>query len=82
MLTEIYHDFATESDARKALTIIRKKYRVALRGAVVIGKPFWDGENRIVKGVAPYRIWAELGSTGFSSAELASVLDLEERNRV
>ena len=42
----------------------RKRYRVALRGAVVIGPDFFGA----------YHLHVPLGGTGFSAAEMASAL--------
>ena len=64
MLTKIYAPFSDERTAKVALTEFRKKYRVALRGAVVIH----DAIDRA------HYIHAPLGNTGFSNAEFASAL--------
>jgi len=64
MLTEIPITFASRVDAQRALTNVRKRYRIALRGAVVTGP---DYHKR-------YGVHAPLGGTGFSPAEFASAL--------
>lgn len=64
MLTQIPAAFSTLHTARVALTEFRKHYRVALRGAVVIGPDFHGA----------FYVYAPLGSTGFSPVEMASAL--------
>lgn len=64
MLTEIPASFSSKDAAQAALTDVRKTYRVALRGAVVIG-PDYFGE---------FKIHAPIGGTGLSVGELAAVL--------
>jgi hypothetical protein len=64
MLTRIPASFSTLQTARVALTEFRKRYRLALRGAVIIG-PDYHGA---------FCVHAPLGSTGFSAAEMASAL--------
>jgi hypothetical protein len=61
MLTRILHPFDSAQSARKALTHIRKTYRVALRGACVTG-PDYHGK---------FYAHVPLGGTGFSAAELS-----------
>lgn len=67
---EIYYTFPTEKQAKATLTLVRKKYRVAFRGAVACRCYHPEG----------YRLHVPLGGTGFSAAELASVLEWEVRN--
>lgn len=64
MLTAIPATFSDRRAAQIALTEFRKRYRVALRGAVVIGPDHHKG----------FTIHAPLGGTGFSAAEFASAL--------
>jgi hypothetical protein len=64
MLTQIPVSFTTLQTARVALTEFRKRYRCAMRGAVIIG-PDYHG--------ACY-VHAPLGGSGFAPAELASAL--------
>lgn len=64
MLTPIPASFSDKRTAQTALTEFRKRYRVALRGAVITGPDYFGA----------YRIHAPLGNTGFSVAELASAL--------
>jgi hypothetical protein len=66
MLTEISTRFASEKAAKRALTNVRKRHRIALRGAVVI-------ERRYV-GEGAFYVHAPLGGTGFSAEELAAEL--------
>lgn len=65
MLTKIIGaPFSTEKRAKDALSACRKRYRVALRGAVVIE----DKHERAFYAHLP------LGGTGFSVAEWAGNL--------
>lgn len=64
MLTRIPLPFATAHAARHALTHIRKRYRVALRGACVLGPDYFGAHYAHVA----------LGGTGFSAAELANAM--------
>lgn len=65
MLTAASCTFTTESAAKAALQAVRKKHRVALRGAVVLPVP----------GIAfAWQVHLHLGGTGFSRAELGSAL--------
>lgn len=64
MLTVIPFPYSSRAAGRKALTAFRKRYRVALRGAVVVAQ-YERGD---------FYIAAPLGGTGFSSAEFASAL--------
>lgn len=66
MLTEIYHDFPTLTSARKALTIVRKTYRVALRGSVTCSCYSRQGSPVV-------RLHVALSGSGFSAGELASI---------
>ena len=63
-LTQLHISFTTEQSARQALTAVRKEYRVALRGACVTGPDYHGG----------YRVHVPLDGTGFSNAELSSLL--------
>jgi hypothetical protein len=67
MLTEIYHKFPSEKIARRTLIAFKKRYRVALRGAVVI-------ERKYPEVHAGFHVHAPLGGTGFSNAEMTSAL--------
>ena len=67
MLTRIFHPFNSARSARSALTHMRKKYRIALRGACVIG-PDYNGK---------FYVHVPLGGTGFSNAEMASAFPRE-----
>lgn len=62
MLTELYCTFSSKKTAQSALTEIRKKYRIALRGACITG-PHYHGE---------FRVFVPLGATGFSNAEMSA----------
>lgn len=64
MLTAIPATFSDRRTAQTALTEFRKRYRVALRGAVVIGPDYHKG----------FTIHAPLNGTGFSATEFASAL--------
>lgn len=64
MLTAIPVTYTDKRAAQTALTEFRKKYRLALRGAVVC--------ERAVIG--DFVIVAPLGGTGFSATEFASAL--------
>lgn len=64
MLTVIPATFSDRRTAQIALTEFRKRYRVALRGAVVIGPDYHKG----------FKIHAPLDGTGFTAAEFASAL--------
>ena len=78
MLTEIHTPFTTPAMARKALRAMRKQYRVALRGSVVIGSKHWDGVR--VTEYCPFRLHVNLNGSGFSSAEFASAVEWMARN--
>lgn len=62
MLTKLYCKFTDKKTAQIALTEIRKKYRIALRGACITG-PDYHGS---------YSVHVPLGNTGFSNAELSA----------
>lgn len=64
MLTRIPAAFTCAQDARAALTDLRRRYRLALRGAAVIGPDYFGA----------YYVHVQLGSTGFSAAEMAGAL--------
>lgn len=64
MLHRIPASFTDKRTAQTALTEFRKRYRVALRGAVVIGPDYFGA----------YYLHVPLGGTGFSAAEMASAL--------
>lgn len=64
MLTRLPLSFSTKRTAQTALTEFRKKYRVALRGACILG-PDYHGS---------YSVHVPLGGTGFSAAEMASAM--------
>lgn len=64
MLTAIPVTYTDKRTAQTALTEFRKRYRVALRGAVVIGPDYHKG----------FTIHAPLCGTGFSATEFASAL--------
>jgi hypothetical protein len=64
MLTELHVTFTERKTAQQALTDLRKRYRIALRGACVTG-PHFNGE---------YRVHVPLGNTGFSNAEMSAEL--------
>ncbi len=64
MLHRIPASFTDKRTAQTALTEFRKRYRIALRGAVVIG-PEYSGA---------YFLHVPLGGTGFSVSEFASAL--------
>lgn len=64
MLTAIPVTYTDKRTAQTALTEFRKKYRLALRGAVVC-------ERAVIGG---FVIVAPLGGTGFSAAEFTSAL--------
>ena len=64
MLHRIPASFTDKRTAQTALTEFRKRYRVALRGAVVIGPDSF----------VAYHLHVPLGGTGFSAAEMASAL--------
>lgn len=68
MLTELYSPtYETKAKAHKALTQVRKRYRVALRGSVACNDHDRTGKKVI-------RLHVNLSGSGFSSAELSSVL--------
>lgn len=65
MLTQIIGaPFADEVSAKAALTACRRKYRVALRGAVVL-------EDKFDRA---FYVYLDLGGTGYSVAEWAGNL--------
>lgn len=64
MLTVIPVTYTDKRAAQIALTEFRKRYRRALRGAVVIGPDYHKG----------FTIHAPLGDTGFSATEFANAL--------
>jgi hypothetical protein len=68
MLTEIPIQFPSSDAARKCLTRFRKRYRIALRGAVAGSVTSASGTGIVG------RVWVELGNTGFSAAEFASAM--------
>lgn len=64
MLTELPCTFTTQREAQTALTEFRRRYRVALRGACIVGPDYFKA----------YRLHVPLGGTGFSAAEMASAI--------
>lgn len=64
MLTQLPLTFIDKRTAQIALTEFRKRYRIALRGAVVIGPDYHKA----------YTLHVPLGGTGFSPAEMASAI--------
>ena len=65
-LTRLYLPFATKKAAQTMLTKFRKRYGVALRGAVVI--------EHAHMGETEFDIHVPLGGTGFSAAEMKSAM--------
>ena len=67
MIREIYTNFKTQKAAKQALTLVKRKYRCALRGSVVAERGY------------PAKHWRVLADgldvAGFSSAELAGALE-------
>lgn len=68
MLTEIHVDFTTRGLAAVAITKMRAKYRVALRGSCSTRETTPDGRR------STYRLHVALSGSGFSSAEFASAV--------
>lgn len=66
MLTAVPVQFFTQNGAQAVLTATRRKYRIALRGAVVLSER-WPGGDRFV-------IHYPMGNTGFSPPEMASAM--------
>lgn len=64
MLTRVPLGFHSAHEARATLTAFRKRYRVALRGACIIG-PDYHGQ---------FRIYVQFGRTGFSPAEMSNAM--------
>ena len=62
MLTELHATFSNRKTAQQALSDLRKRYRIALRGACITG-PHFNGE---------FRVHVPLGGTGFSNAEMSA----------
>ena len=67
MLTEVYYPFQTKTAARKALTAVRKRYRVALRGSVAIDTHSREGNPEV-------RLFVCFSGSGLNAPELASIL--------
>ena len=64
MLTELHIDFQSREQAQRALTDLRKEYRIALRGACITGPDYFNC----------YRVHVPLGNTGFSNAEMCGAI--------
>jgi hypothetical protein len=68
MLQELFTpSYSTVKEAKKALTTVRKRYRVALRGSVAIPTHSREGKPEV-------RLHVNVSGSGFNSAELSSVL--------
>lgn len=67
MLTEIYVPFPTAGLAGVALTKMRKRYHVALRGSVASRAYRSDGK-------ACYRLFVNLSASGFSAGEFTEAI--------
>ena len=67
MLSEIWVNFPTCGLAKVALTRMRKHYRCAFRGSVVIHTPTGSEGKQ-------WRIYANLSGSGFSATEFASAI--------